>query len=312
MSGAFAKISIWTIGWLTILTLVLLPVGSMLSAQESGNPFEIKPRLGQMPESTGPAAANMPTGNPFDIVAPAAGEVAGPASEAVAPGPDGPDALQPPPPLDGFIMASLLFSFLVLAVLVTLYRPYFQKVFQSMSNDNMLSQTHREYERGQVVPYLALYGMFFLNSGILVFLLIKRVFQIQVSYSNILLLLGCIAAVALAFLLKHFLLSFISSIFPVGKEVKLYNFTIMIFSIFLGIGFLVGNVALGLAGQRLQFYLMILLAVFIGLVYLLRSFRGLLIGSRFIPLYVFHFLLYICTVEFAPVALVAKLIMNQL
>ncbi|MCB0631995.1 MAG: DUF4271 domain-containing protein [Lewinella sp.] len=303
-SIVFRRLLIWTV--------LLLPLAGILSAQSAGNPFEIKPRLGQMPESTGPAAADMPTGNPFDIVSPDAEALPEASFETPTHGMEGPDVIQPPPPLDGFIMALLLFSFILLAILVTLYRPYFAKVFQSISNDNMLSQTYREYERGQVIPYLALYSMFFINAGILLFLLVKRVFQVPLNYSNGLLLLGCVGAVILAFLLKHFLLSFISSIFPVEKEVKLYNFTIMIFSIFLGIGFMAGNVALGLASEGLLSYLMIGLGVFVGLVYLLRSFRGLLIGSRFIPLYIFHFLLYICTVEFAPVALVAKLIMNQL
>lgn len=312
MFGVSTKVKTAIFQWLLTISIVLLPGTNMLFAQVSGNPFEIKPRLGQMPESTGPAAADMPTGNPFDIVAPAEGELAVSAPNSIGPSLEGPDTLKPPPPLDGFIMAVLLFSFVLLAILVTLFRPYFQKVFQSISNDNMLSQTHREYERGQVSPYLALYGMFFVNTGILLFILIKRVFQVPVDLSNGVLLMGCVAAVGLVFLLKHFLLAFISSIFPVQKEVKQYNFTIMIFSIFLGIGFLVANVALGLANESLLSILLILLGVFVGSVYLIRSFRGLLIGSRFIPLYIFHFLLYICTVEFAPVALVAKLIMNQL
>lgn len=312
MSGPFTRMKTVIFSWLLVIIIALLPGTNMFFAQVSGNPFEIKPRLGQMPESTGPATADTPTGNPFDIVSPAEGELTETAAPVRSPSVEGPDKLQPPPPLDGFIMAVLLFSFVLLAILVTLFRPYFQKIFQSISNDNMLSQTHREYERGQVSPYLALYGMFFINTGILLFILIKRVLQVQVGLSNWLLLLSCIGGVGLVFLAKHFLLSFISTIFPVEKEVKLYNFTIMIFSIFLGIGFLVANVALGLANERLLSYLLILLAVFVGLVYLIRSFRGLLIGSRFIPLYIFHFLLYICTVEFAPVALVAKLIMNQL
>ena len=100
--------------------------------------------------------------------------------------------------------------------------------------------------------------------------------------------------------------------FPVEKEINRYNFTIIIFSVFIGLGLLLGNVALGLGTEKLLSPVVTGLSVFIALLYLIRSFRGLLIGSRFIPLHIFHFLLYICTAEIAPVLVGVKLIMNQL
>jgi hypothetical protein len=157
---------------LLITFVIILSTDVALRAQVAGNPFDIKPRLGQMPESTGPAAADAPTGNPFDIIAPNKADTV-----AVGDNPQidlgGPDVLKAPEPLEGFILGLMLFSFLLLAILVTLFRPYFQKVLRSIGNDNLLSQAHREYQQGQQFPYIVLYATFMINVGIFLFLLIQ-------------------------------------------------------------------------------------------------------------------------------------------
>ncbi|MCB0529999.1 MAG: DUF4271 domain-containing protein [Saprospiraceae bacterium] len=206
----------------------------------------------------------------------------------------------------------MLFSFLLLAILTTLFRPYFQKIFRAFGNENMLSQAHREYLQGQRTPYLVLYLTFMINAGIFLFLLLRRHYEMDLGLKNWNLLFLCIGAVAGIFILKHLLLSFIGRVFPVQKEISVYNFTIMIFSTFIGTCLFAGNVFMALAAKNLLFVGVIGVAGFVALVYAFRSIRGLLIGSRFIPLHIFHFLLYICTAEIAPVAVVVKLIMNQL
>lgn len=290
---------------------IILLAGMALRAQTAGNPFDLKPRLGQMPESTGPAEADAPTGNPFDIIAPDEVDtlVAGDSPQIDL---GGPDVLKAPEPLEGFILGLMLFSFLLLAILVTLFRPYFQKVLRAFGNDNLLSQAHREYQQGQQFPYIVLYITFMINAGIFLFLMIRRWYDLQLDYRNWMLLLLCIVGIAAIFLFKHLLLFFIGQIFPVQKEVSVYSFTIMVFSIFIGIALFLGNVALGLGAENLLKPILWGVGGFVVLVYSFRSIRGLLIGSRFIPLHTFHFLLYICTAEIAPVAVLAKLIMNQL
>ncbi|PHN05540.1 DUF4271 domain-containing protein [Flavilitoribacter nigricans] len=308
------KVSRRLTSFLTFFVLtaaVVLATGGGLRAQGEGNPFDIKPRLGQMPESTGPAAADVPTGNPFDIIAPDSADTLA-AGESPQLDLGGPDVLTAPEPLEGFILGLMLFSFLLLAILVTLFRPYFQKVLSSIGNDNLLSQAHREYQQGQQFPYIVLYLTFMINAGIFLFLLIRRFYELPVAYGNWTLLLLCIGSIVGIFVFKHLLLFFIGRVFPVQKEINVYSFTIMVFGIFIGIALFLGNVALGLAAENLLRPILWVIAGFIGLVYLVRSVRGLLIGSRFIPLHIFHFLLYICTAEIAPVAVVVKLIMKQL
>jgi len=52
--------------------------------------------------------------------------------------------------------------------------------------------------------------------------------------------------------------------------------------------------------------------IILGLVLMYHFLRGLTIGVRFIGSHQFHFLLYICTVEIAPVLILVKLIINSL
>jgi hypothetical protein len=44
-----------------------------------------------------------------------------------------------------------------------------------------------------------------------------------------------------------------------------------------------------------------------GIFYLYRSMRAIVIGKKFLSRNLFHFLLYLCTVEIAPVVILVKL-----
>jgi hypothetical protein len=57
----------------------------------------------------------------------------------------------------------------------------------------------------------------------------------------------------------------------------------------------------------LVFWVLGLVSIF----YIYRSLRALNIGSKFLVSDQFHFLLYLCTVEVAPVVLLAKLAIMQ-
>jgi hypothetical protein len=49
----------------------------------------------------------------------------------------------------------------------------------------------------------------------------------------------------------------------------------------------------------------------LGLIYLFRSLRGLFVGARFLAFHKLHFLLYLCAVEIAPVAIAIKWILTN-
>jgi hypothetical protein len=121
----------------------------------------------------------------------------------------------------------------------------------------------------------------------------------------------CVAGVLIAFSLKHLVLWLIGLIFPVNREVSRYNFIMLIFGSSLGL--LLGpiNILLAYGPQNLHEVLIWGTISTIGLVYAFRSVRSLWLAGRIFASHQFHFLLYICTVEIAPVLTVVKLVLNQ-
>ena len=116
----------------------------------------------------------------------------------------------------------------------------------------------------------------------------------------------CIIAVMAFWLGKHLLLTFIGSVFPVEKEVRIYNMTIIVFNLILGIVLIAGNGLFAHGPEGLKLPLFYLLLATIAGIYLFMILRSLFSAGRFLSFHKFHFLLYICTVEIAPVLILVK------
>ncbi|MCB0592454.1 MAG: DUF4271 domain-containing protein [Lewinellaceae bacterium] len=290
-----------------ILVFFLWPHAS--AAQESGNPFELSPRLSLPDVEEDSAAAVAGTGNPFDLVAPAK-KAAAPAP-AVKPPPAAKKRPAPPPPFQNryrtFLLIVNLGILLMLTILITLLRSQAGKAYRAFFNDNLLNQLQREREAGGGLPYYLFYGFFMINAGFFAFLLARH-YSLDILPANWMGLLYCIAGVAGLFLGKQLLLGFLAFVFPIQKEVALYSFTIIVFSIMLGFFFVVVNLLLAYAPEYAVQPILYGAYAGIGATYLFRSLRGLFIGNRFALFHKFHFLLYICTVEIAPVLVLAKLL----
>lgn len=287
----------------TMAILFLLP--SFFAAQERGNPFELGPRL-SLPEADGDSAvAAADTGNPFDLVAPA--------SRPARPAP----AVSPPPAkreqaprqswYRNFLLITNIGILLLLTILITLFRGQVGKAYRAFLNDNLLSQLQREREAGGGLPYYIFYGFFLINAGFFVFLLFRH-YGLDIAYNTWAGLFFCVAGTAGLFLGKHLVLGFLAFVFPIKKEVHLYSFTIIIFSIILGFFLVIVNLMVSYAPENALPPVLIGAYSGIGAIYFFRSLRGLFISNRFALFHKFHFLLYICTVEIAPVLVLVKLV----
>lgn len=302
-----------TIGALlaTVALLFLLPLSS--ATQDGGNPFELSPRL-SIPPSDGIAdsATTADTGNPFDLVAPA--EPAGRPKPAATPPPASRKTASAPASVQSryrtFLLIANISILLLLTVLITLLRSQAGKAYRAFFNDNLLSQLQREREAGGGLPYYFFYGFFMINAGFFVFLLARH-YGLSFSHNYWAGLLYCIGGAAGLFLAKHILLGFLAFVFPIDKEVHLYSFTIIVFSIMLGFFLVIVNLLLSYSPEESTQWVLYGAYACIGATYIFRSLRGLFIGNRFLLFHKFHFLLYICTVEIAPVLVLAKLVLNS-
>ena len=103
-------------------------------------------------------------------------------------------------------------------------------------------------EKGTVayIPYYVWFGFFLLNGGFYIYLLM-RYNEISIANSNWETFLYALIGVAAIFLLKQLVIRAIGSIFPITKEAELYNMTITIFGIVMGIVLVVLNLFMAYA-----------------------------------------------------------------
>ena len=288
-----------------LLALLLTPEG-ILNAQNQQNPFELVPRLDLPPESEEtPQIAD--TGNPFDITPPLESTQPVRPELELKPAPVRQVITQPNRRLLLIANTSLL---ILLTILVTLLRSQLGRTYRAFLNDNLLAQLQRERETVGGIPYYLFYTFAILSIGFFIFLIVQEFeysFYTQSPWKGLGICIGLLAGLLLA---KHTALSLIGYIFPIQKEIALYSMTIIVFSIILGVILIPINLLISFAPEGLTRTIAYIALAAIILIYLFRSLRGLFIANKFILFHKFHFLLYICTVEVVPIAIIARVILG--
>lgn len=209
---------------------------------------------------------------------------------------------------DAGIFWVLVLVLVFLTFSVTINRSAVGRAWQSFLYENALVQTQRE-AAGYVgnTPYLMLYANFLLNAGVFIFL-VMRTFQHDLN--NLPFLSLCVALSSVLFLFKGLLLRFVAWLFPLEKEVKRYLFLILVFNCVLGLFLVPFNFLVAFA-KTLNVFLVFWTLGLVAIFYAYRGLRSLTIGVKFLGGDQFHFLLYLCAVEIAPVAILLKLAMLQ-
>ncbi len=210
--------------------------------------------------------------------------------------------------MKNFKLASILIMLLILASLTTFFRHFILKTVESFTSDNLLRTNYRATGSMISIPYLLLELFFVINISFTFFLIMNN-FNLGSGYifKDFFFCLSMIGALVLG---KHLVLWLIGYIFPIRKETEIYNFTISNFYIIMGL--LLVPVNLFLAYSPEPFMRIILyITAFLGLGLLLYlAFRGLLIGLKYLSGNRFHFFMYLCTVEIAPLLIIFKMVDN--
>ena len=206
-----------------------------------------------------------------------------------------------------FLFWIFLLTLILMAFVVSNARSAVQNAYQALLSDNALRQIHRDQVGWGNFGQLALYGLFWLNMGIFSFLMYYR-YVGQSPFGQFATFLLCVGGVSLAFLIKHAILFIIASVFPIAKEIKLYNYIIITGGIFLSLVLLPLNIFIAYSPDSLKEIFIYGAFGIIALVYLVRSLRSLSVASPFLMTDQFHFLLYLCAVEIAPLMILVKFI----
>jgi hypothetical protein len=282
------------------------------------NPFDIKQQPGAttpanaLVDTTKQSATNSVSDNPFDIKpsvkTPVTTTSSTPvATETVSESQSIVSVTKPNTTenAQSFLFILTFSTMLILTILVTLSRDLIRKTYNAMFNETSLKALHRDKGPINTLMYNLLYGMFVINLGIFSFLCVRQYFLI--NGNQWLTLLACVLSLGLVVVCKHGILNAMMAVFPIKKDIDLYNFTIIVFGIMMGCVLAPLNIVLAYTSpeisQKVALGIGITLLVFFGLRYV----RSLLLTNRFIATNPLHYILYVMAFEIAPAAIVVKL-----
>lgn len=287
-----------------VALFVFFVLGSNLIGQTKSNPFELVPRIPEVMSDS----VSQENRNPFDVVPPPENSFFETTPTLTNVSNEEVDAQKV---FRRFLFVVFFLNIVIVGVLVTLFQGYLARMLDAFQGENMMAQLYRERETGVSLPFILLYIIFFLNLGIFIFL-VAHYFKIPIyGSSNIQKLLLAITFPIIIYSIKHLFLSVVASVFPVTKQVRLYSFTINVFNIIVGLIIVPVNlfVAFGPTFTN-PFFIYLGIGIVIS-VFLFRALRSLSIANRLVSLYLFHFLLYICTTEIGPLVILFKILKNQ-
>ena len=298
---------------ISIFCSLFLIVSLAFGQVEDANPFDLTPRIKAAKEAERAAGKiDVAPANPFDIV-------------RSKPAPL-PDVLIPEiseeekkyinvaaikETFRRFFFIAFMGMLVLLTISFTLFRNSFAKAWRAFLNDNMLTQIHREQGSIAHFPYLLMNLIFFVNLALFI-MSAAHIFDLQLmDRSNWEIFFILLGAIIVIFVLKHLLIKIIANVFPLSKEMRLYAFTITIFCAILGLFLIPLNALLAYAPDNLIISTFWISIGVVLLTYLFRALRSFFIGGRYLASHQFHFLLYICAVEIAPLLILIRLILNQ-
>ena len=209
--------------------------------------------------------------------------------------------------LTNYVFWILLGFLVLLTFVININRKLIPEISKSLISDNYLRITYREYNKGftQFLSYL-LYLNFFVQAGLFTYLAQKPLFG-EFTWPWYYFVGGAFGI----YMIRHIVLMTLGSFFPVHRETSQFSFVIMQFNLFIGLILFGLNWLLAFGITELSKPLIFIGLSTVVLLYLIRQFRGLLLGARIVSHYKFHFFLYLCAVEFAPILMLYKVVVES-
>lgn len=206
-----------------------------------------------------------------------------------------------------FYLALLLL--MLLAFIRYGYAKEFDELFTVFRNWGPSQQMFRELGTGVSFGTVLLNFFSVLVISLFVFLLLST-YQFLHTDPAWLMMLIALATVTLFLLARYTLLKAAAMLLPFGKEITLYNFYEIQINRLLGVVMFPMVLLISFSTFPINRYALyaslLVLAVFVFMRYL----KGFNIGINYFGRHLFHFLLYICALEIAPVLIIIRLLQN--
>lgn len=291
-----------------LFILLMLFNGLCLLAQTSKNPFDVvkenNPTLpSSIQESTTNTEQNQTDTNPFDV----ASNRITIEKKPVYINPNNEIKVSDSSKSNSFIFWFSLLSLLITTVALTRDRKAFSNFPKLISNRNYLKLVNRDLNSTRLVIYILLYFSFFLSFAAFLYLCANHFYGHHGVKIYFFILLGVLGTYAI----RHFALFILRSIITTKQSISDHGFLIMVSNGIAGIALIPINLLFNYSeGLKMPaFYLgLVIVAVF----YIWRQITGILISNTDKHVSLFHFFIYICSLEIAPALIIIKLIHGYL
>ena len=206
-----------------------------------------------------------------------------------------------------WLIFALLGFLSYMSILIAIFPKEVQSFFHAFLSTSAIRKLEREQAGILRVERFSSYILFVMNMGTFCFL-IPQILTTETQFNTFTALLASIAGVSVVYTLKHIQLKVLALVLPIGQEINLYNFIISNTNKVLGyiltpILFLLLYVPSS-AQETMLYFSFILL----GIIYLYRSFSAIIIAGSIILFHKFHFIVYLCAIEIAPILISLKLL----
>ncbi|MGH2642616.1 MAG: DUF4271 domain-containing protein [Chitinophagaceae bacterium] len=204
-----------------------------------------------------------------------------------------------------YTIVGLLF---LLGILRLLFTKYFSDLFKAFFNPTLSRRQLREQLAQNPVPAFMLNIFFTLSAGLYVFLILRHFNYITVSHPLVLIPLFMLIFIII-YIVKFLFLRFSGWLFGYGEVVSGYIFTLYMINKILGVGLLPFILVLAFCTPAIAAVALNISLIFIVLMFIYRYIRMFSSERNKILFNKFHFFIYLCGFEIAPVLILGKLVL---
>ncbi len=213
--------------------------------------------------------------------------------------------------MPGHINKAVLFYLLLgvcflLALIRLGFRKYFTDLFRAFFSPTLSQRQLKDQLHQTPFPAFALNVFFTVSLGVYLYLVLLKTQYLSLE-SPLYLVAFFILLMMLIYLLKYVILRVGGWLFGYHELMDNYIFTLFLINKILGIGLLPFSLILAFSPTRLSGVFFNLSIIFIGLLLVYRYIRVFPFVKSQAAFSKFHFFLYLCGFEIAPVLIIAKL-----
>lgn len=197
-----------------------------------------------------------------------------------------------------------IISLLITTLCISSNRYRFNQLVKSTWNSNQLFNLYRETDAWKNGQSFFLYLIFLLNSSLFFFIAQQmKFFGAEISFGWKMSLM----VISAVYLTRHLAMMLISWIYPLTPTIGIYNYSIGVNNIVVGVFLLPITLSMVFGPHSLEIFFFYLGLFVLGLIYLIRQLKGFLLAIGMKGFNLIYFFIYLCAIDIAPILLIWRM-----